>query len=180
MGNAAVAGIMNEHILAVAIDDLQGQRLPIQRDSLRAASEQHLLTGLEPELLFQSDRLVGERREDVVVVDDAVLEDFDECRALMGMGGLHHVDEVLVYVDSAGNEPSATAEREGTGTGWPVDGTERSRRAACADAAHCELAPVVFVAKQLADELSFVDRLDPVKLTIQRGQELVEVSLSLE
>jgi S1-C subfamily serine protease len=34
--------------------------------------------------------------------------------------------------------------------------------------------------KQLADELSFIDRLDPVKLTIQRGQELVEVSLSLE
>lgn len=34
--------------------------------------------------------------------------------------------------------------------------------------------------KQLTDELSFIDRLDPVKLTIQRGQELVEVSLSLE
>lgn len=34
--------------------------------------------------------------------------------------------------------------------------------------------------KQLAEELTFVDRLDPVKLTIQRGQELVEVSLSLE
>jgi S1-C subfamily serine protease len=34
--------------------------------------------------------------------------------------------------------------------------------------------------KQLAEELSFIDRLDPVKLTIQRGQELVEVSLSLE
>jgi S1-C subfamily serine protease len=34
--------------------------------------------------------------------------------------------------------------------------------------------------KQLADELTFIDRLDPVKLTIQRGQDLVEVSLELE
>jgi serine protease Do len=34
--------------------------------------------------------------------------------------------------------------------------------------------------KQLSDELTFIDRLDPVKLTIQRGQELIEVSLEAE
>jgi serine protease Do len=39
---------------------------------------------------------------------------------------------------------------------------------------------VVPSCKQLADELKFVDRLDPVKLTIQRGQELVEVSIQLD
>ena len=39
---------------------------------------------------------------------------------------------------------------------------------------------VVPSCKQLADELTFVDRLDPVKLTIQRGQDLVEVSIQLE
>ena len=39
---------------------------------------------------------------------------------------------------------------------------------------------VVPSCKQLADELTFVDRLDPVRLTIQRGQELVDVSLAVE
>ena len=34
---------------------------------------------------------------------------------------------------------------------------------------------VVPSCKLLADELTFIDRLDPVRLTIQRGQELVEV-----
>jgi serine protease Do len=34
--------------------------------------------------------------------------------------------------------------------------------------------------KQLTEELTFIDRLDPVKLTIQRGQELIEVSLEVE
>ena len=39
---------------------------------------------------------------------------------------------------------------------------------------------VVPSCKQLADELTFIDRLDPVKLTIQRGQDLIEISLELE
>jgi S1-C subfamily serine protease len=34
--------------------------------------------------------------------------------------------------------------------------------------------------KQLADELTYIDRLDPVRLTIQRGQDLVEVMLEVE
>ncbi len=39
---------------------------------------------------------------------------------------------------------------------------------------------VVSSCKMLADELTFIDRLDAVRLTIQRGQELVEVSLTLD
>ncbi|MDX1944021.1 MAG: S1C family serine protease [Pirellulaceae bacterium] len=39
---------------------------------------------------------------------------------------------------------------------------------------------VVPSCKQLADELTFIDRLDAVRLTIQRGQELVEVSVGVE
>ncbi len=39
---------------------------------------------------------------------------------------------------------------------------------------------VVPSCKQLGEELTFIDRLDPVKLTIQRGQELVEVSIQLD
>jgi serine protease Do len=36
---------------------------------------------------------------------------------------------------------------------------------------------VVASCKLLADELTFIDRLDPIRLTIQRGQELVDVEL---
>jgi len=36
---------------------------------------------------------------------------------------------------------------------------------------------VVASCKALADELSFIDRLDPIQLTVQRGQELLEVEL---
>ena len=39
---------------------------------------------------------------------------------------------------------------------------------------------VVPSCKQLTDELSFVDRLDPLRLTIQRGQELLELTLAQE
>jgi S1-C subfamily serine protease len=39
---------------------------------------------------------------------------------------------------------------------------------------------VVPSCKLLTDELTFIDRLDPVKLTIQRGQELLEISLMPE
>lgn len=34
--------------------------------------------------------------------------------------------------------------------------------------------------KQVLEELTFIDRVDPVRLTIQRGQELLEVELTLE
>lgn len=34
--------------------------------------------------------------------------------------------------------------------------------------------------KSVADELSFIDRIDPVRLMVQRGQELIEVTLQVE
>ncbi len=34
--------------------------------------------------------------------------------------------------------------------------------------------------KQVLEELTFIDRVDPVRLTIQRGQDLIEVQLTLE
>jgi S1-C subfamily serine protease len=39
---------------------------------------------------------------------------------------------------------------------------------------------VVQSSQQLSDELAYIDRLDPVKLTLQRGQELIELTLELE
>lgn len=39
---------------------------------------------------------------------------------------------------------------------------------------------VVQSSQQLTDELAYIDRLDSVKLTLQRGQELIEVTLELE
>jgi serine protease Do len=39
---------------------------------------------------------------------------------------------------------------------------------------------VVPSCKQLGEELTFIDRLDPVKLTIQRGQDLVELTIQLD
>jgi serine protease Do len=31
--------------------------------------------------------------------------------------------------------------------------------------------------KQVVEELSFIDRVDPIRLTVQRGQDLIEVTL---
>jgi serine protease Do len=39
---------------------------------------------------------------------------------------------------------------------------------------------VVSSSKLLADELSFIDKLDPVRLTLQRGQDLIEAELAPE
>ena len=39
---------------------------------------------------------------------------------------------------------------------------------------------VVQSCKQLAHELSFVDRLDPLKLVIQRERELLEITLEID
>ena len=33
--------------------------------------------------------------------------------------------------------------------------------------------------KQLIEELSFIDRIDPVTLTIQRGQNLIDITLQI-
>ncbi len=120
-GNAAVLGIVDEHGRIVAFDDLERQSFDIQSDALRAPREQHLLASLQPELLFSGELALSEAGEDVVIVDDAVLVDFDEARAAMCMRGLEHVGQVLVHVDPARNEPRAGAEREQSGRHRPID-----------------------------------------------------------
>src|SRR3712207_7908914 len=50
----------------------------------RSVREQHRLAGGEPELV-PSIFLGGERREDVVIVDDAILVDLDKRGAFVGV-----------------------------------------------------------------------------------------------
>jgi hypothetical protein len=85
------------------VDDLEVERLAIERQALGAAVEQHRLAGLQPELLA-GILLRGERREHVVIIDDAVLEDLNEGGTLMGMGGLEDVWQVFVDVDRPRDE----------------------------------------------------------------------------
>jgi hypothetical protein len=98
-----------------------------------SSGEQHRLAGLQPQLHLARDVARGEGGEDVVIVDDAVLEDLDEGGALVGVGGLKHVGERLVDVDPASDESGAGAKREGAGTRGGIDRAERGRRAAGAD-----------------------------------------------
>ena len=91
--------------------------------------------GLEPQLLVLRDAALGEAGEDVVVIDDAILVDFDEARAAVRVRGLEHVGQVLVHVDAAGDEPRARTQRERAGRHRPVDRAERGRGRARADAA---------------------------------------------
>ena len=79
---------------------LSAQPLDVEREALGAAREQHLLAGLEPQLLVGGDVALGEGGEHVVVIDDAILVDFDEARAAVGVRGLEHVGQVLVDVDA--------------------------------------------------------------------------------
>src|SRR3546814_17169450 len=67
---------------------------------------------LDPQLVRRRVGFGGEGREHVVIIDDAVLEDLDEARALVRMRGLQHLGQVLVDVDPARHEPRARAERE--------------------------------------------------------------------
>src|SRR3546814_18137281 len=67
---------------------------------------------LDPQLVRRRVGFGGEGREHVVIIDDAVLEDLDEARALVRMRGLQHLGQVLVDVDPARPEPRARADRE--------------------------------------------------------------------
>ena len=91
--------------------------------------------GFSHSCLSAATLALGEAGEDVVIIDDAILVDFDEARAAVGVRGLEHLGQVLVDVDAARDEPRARAEREGAGRHRPVDRAERSRGRARADAA---------------------------------------------
>ena len=53
--DAAVLRIVDEHRRIVAFDDLERQPLDVERDALGAVGEQHLLAGLQPQLLVGGD-----------------------------------------------------------------------------------------------------------------------------
>ena len=67
---------------------------------------------LDPHLCAGRILLLGEWREDVVIVDDAVLEDFHEPGALMCIRRFQHGWQVLLHVDRARDEAPARAQRE--------------------------------------------------------------------
>ena len=66
-------------------------------------------------------RLFGEARKNVSVVDDAILEDFDKSRALMGMGGLQHVHQLLRHINRTGNKAGPGPQRKCARLGGVVD-----------------------------------------------------------
>ena len=69
------------------IDDLEAQRVAIERDALAFLGEQHGFAVLQPQLLVFRALGGGEIVEHVLVVDDAVLENLDEGGTLVGMRG---------------------------------------------------------------------------------------------
>src|SRR3546814_14471395 len=73
-------------------DLFQMQVVEIEPESLGPLGKQHGLAMFEPELPQVGILLFGKIREHILVVDDAVLEDFDEAGALMCMGSLQHVE----------------------------------------------------------------------------------------
>jgi len=104
--DAGMASLGRLPIAALDVDHLEVQRGAVEGQALAAAVEQHRLAGLQPELLA-GIVLGGEGREHVVIVDDAILEDLDEGRALVGMGGGEHLGQILVHVDRPCNESAA-------------------------------------------------------------------------
>src|SRR5205814_9348919 len=80
--------------------------------------------------------------KDVVIVDDAVLKDFDEARAPVRVRGLEDIGQVLVDVDAPRDEPRARAQREHARSNWPVDRAEGRGWAARADAAGRRILPL--------------------------------------
>jgi hypothetical protein len=64
----------------------------VEREPLRAAFPEHeRLAVLDANLRLGRLVALGERVEDAVVVDDAVLEDFDECSAVEAVRGFEHL-----------------------------------------------------------------------------------------
>ena len=140
MGDGAVPDVVDDHAggLPIAvrhIDHLQRKRLMIERDALGPTGEQHRLPIREPELAILRALGSGEIVEHVLVVDDAVLEDLDEGRALMGVGRLEHIGQMLRHVEPARHEARAAAQREGAGLRRPIDRTLRRGRGGRAQAA---------------------------------------------
>ena len=108
--DALVLRVVDETAGSSPSTTFSASRSHVEREALGAAREQHLLARLEPQLLVRGDVALGEAGEHVVVIDDAILVDFDEARAAVRVRGLEHVGQVLVDVDAAGDEPRARAQ----------------------------------------------------------------------
>ena len=89
----------------------------------------------DEDLAFGGRRAVGETGEHAVIVDDAVLMDFDEGRSLVGVGRRQHAGEMGdLGIDGAGDEARAGAEGEGGRRERGVDRTARRGGRARAEA----------------------------------------------
>jgi hypothetical protein len=77
-------------------------------------------------LLLARRFATGKGAEDVVIIDNAILVDFDKAGAAVRVRGLEHIRQILVHVDAAGDEPRARTEREHARRHRPVDRAERS------------------------------------------------------
>jgi len=95
MRQTAIGLVVHRNVRALPIaiddvDDLEHQAVSIHRQALSTAGEQQRLTMFDPQLVARRVRLFGERGEHIVIIDDAILEDLDERRALVRIGRLEH------------------------------------------------------------------------------------------
>ncbi len=137
MGDGAVPDVMDEDtgrlpVAAEDVDDFKMEMVDVEPEALDAAgllrAEQHRLAVLQPELAIFRALGSGEVVEHVLVVDDAVLEDLDEGRTLVGISGLEHIRQVPGDIEAARDETRPAAEREGGRLGGMVDRARRGRR----------------------------------------------------
>ena len=92
----------NARALPIAIDhidNLQRQANIVERDAFGAAglfaAEQHRLTIAQPQLMAVGALWRREVFKHVLVINNTVLEDFDERSAAMGMRRLQHFWQIL-------------------------------------------------------------------------------------
>ena len=144
MREAAVFGVVHHHPsrLPVAIDNIdhhQRQSLNIELQALDPAgflaAEQHRLAVFQPQLALVRAFGLGKIVKHVLVIDNAVLEDFDERRALVCVRGFEHIRQVLRHIEPARHKPRAHTQREGARRSGTVHRTQRGRRRLGAGAA---------------------------------------------
>ena len=111
-------------------DDLDPEPVGAAGDApVALLPENQRLSVLDGDRVVGHCGLVGPAGEGAVVVDDAVLHDFDEGRALVRVRGLEHARHVLlVCVEGARHESRAGPEREAAGVDRRIDGSLRRRR----------------------------------------------------
>ena len=112
-------------------DDAEpGRRLVEGQALLAILAEEHRLTMHQPDARVGRGRLFAERPERAVVVDDAVLQNFDQRRSSMRVRTHQYAGHVVLQrVDATRHERCARAEREERRVDRPLDRTSSSVRA---------------------------------------------------